>query len=261
MLAVTGATARGGGGGGGGGARGGGGFGGGARGGGFGGGGFRGGGFGGGGFRGGAFGGRGFNGFNRFGFNRFGFGFRGFYGGYWPGYWGWGYPWLGAGWWPGYDDCYSDPYNSCGYGYPGGSPYPAYPYGAYPYADASPYGAGYAGYNPAPNVTVINPPPQAYAPPAAYPAVIRQYDEYGQEVPPNSAFAPPAANAQAPIYLIAFNGTSVIYAAVAYWVDGSTLHYVTLDRKERQAPLSTINRALSFQLNRERRVPFQLPIQ
>lgn len=239
------------GGGGGGGARGGGG---GARGGGFGGGGFRGGGFGGGGFRGGAFGGRGFNGFNRFGFNRFGFG-RGFYGG-WG--WGWGYPWLAAGWWPWYGGCY-DPY-SCGSGDPYGAS-PAYPYGAYPYADASPYDAGYAGYNPAPNITVINPPPQTYAPPAAYPAVIRQYDEYGQEVPPNPAIGPPAANAQAPIYLIAFNGTSVIYAAVAYWVDGATLHYVTLDRQQRQAPLSTVNRALSFQLNRERRVPFQLPIQ
>jgi hypothetical protein len=254
MLAVTGAMARGGGGGG---ARGGGGFGGGGRGGGFAGGGFRGGGFGG-----GAFGSRGFNGFNRFGFNRFGFGFRGFYGGFWPGYWGWGwgYPWLAAGWWPGYDGCY-DPY-SCGYGDPYGAP-PAYPYPAspYPYADASPYGAGFAGYSPAPNVTVINPPPQAYAPPAAAQAVIRQYDEYGQEVPPPSAFAPPAANAQTPIYLIAFNGTSVIYAAVAYWVDGGTLHYVTLDRQQRQAPLSTVNRALSFQLNRERRVPFQLPIQ
>jgi hypothetical protein len=257
MLAVTGAMARGGGGGGG--ARGGGG-GGGARGGGFAGGGFRGGGFAGGGFRGGAFGGRGFNGFNRFGFNRFGYGYRGFYGGYWG--WGWGYPWLAAGWGYGYDNCYYDPYDSCGYGYPGyGYPYggpPAYPY---PYADASPYDAGYAAYNPAPNVTVINPPVQTYAPPGAAQAVIRQYDEYGQEVPPTRAFGPPAANAQAPIYLIAFNGSSVIYAAVAYWVDGANLHYVTLEHQERQAPLSTINRALSFQLNRERRVPFQLPLQ
>jgi hypothetical protein len=262
MLAVTGVMARGGGGGargggGFGGARGGGGFGGG-RGGGFAGGGFRGGGFGGGfgGFRGGAFGGRGFNGFGKFGFNRFGFnrfGFRGFYGGFWPVYyWGWGAPWLA--WWPPYDNCFYDPYNPCPAPYPYGAPYPAYPY---PYADASPDAAGYAEYNPAPNVTIINPPVQA---PAASPAVIRQYDEYGQEVPQTPAIAP-AANAQAPIYLIAFNGTSVIYAAVAYWVDGSTLHYVTLDRKERQAPLSTINRALSFQLNRERRVPFQLPIQ
>jgi hypothetical protein len=271
MLAVTGAMARGGGGGGG--ARGGGGFGGGrgggfagggfggGRGGGFAGGGFRGGGFGGGfgGFRGGAFGGRGFNGFNKFGFNRFGFGFRGprvFFGGFWPGWGlGWSYPWFAAAWWPPFDDCYYDPY-SCGYGYPYGAPPPAYPY---PYAGTSPYdAAGYAAYNPAPNVTVIMPPVQA---PAASPAVIRQYDEYGQQVSPAQTIATPPANAQAPIYLIAFNGSSVIYAAVAYWVDGPTLHYVTLDRKERQAPLNTINRALSYQLNRERRVPFQLPIE
>src|SRR5579875_4040947 len=231
MLAAGGAMARGGGGG----ARGGG-----FRGGGFVGGRFR-GGFGFGGFRGGTFG--------RFGFNRFGF-----VGGFGPG-WGWGWsPWLTAWGWPLWGwgwplwgpDYYCDPYYS-----PCGSPYSS------PYASV-----GYAGYQISPNVTVVYPPP-AYASASTGPAVIRQYDEYGQEIPPTQAPAAnePAASAQAPIYLIAFNGTSVIYAAMAYWVDGNMLHYVTLEHQERQAPLSTVNRALSLQLNRERRVPFQLPAQ
>jgi hypothetical protein len=51
----------------------------------------------------------------------------------------------------------------------------------------------------------------------------------------------------------------VIRAAASYWVDGGTLHYVTLQREEKQVPLDTVDRDLSLQLNRERRVSFQLP--
>jgi hypothetical protein len=42
-------------------------------------------------------------------------------------------------------------------------------------------------------------------------------------------------------------------------VDGKTLNYMTLDYEQKQAPLDTVDRALSLQLNRERRVPFSLP--
>jgi hypothetical protein len=245
-LVVSGAMARGGGGGGG---RGGGGFGGGGfRGGGFAGGGFRGGGFVGGGWRGGSFGG--FRG-GTFGFGRFGFGFRGprvIVGG-WP-WWGWGTGWgwgSPIGWgWSGWDSSYYDP-SYAGYS----SPYAGY---------ADPYG-GNAGFQTSPNVTVIYPPSQGFVPVPSGSAVIRQYDEYGQEVPPTTATAPPSSTAQAPIFLIAFNGTSVIYAAVAYWVDKGELHYVTLEHQERQAPLNTVNRSLTVQLNFERHVPFQLPAQ
>jgi hypothetical protein len=46
---------------------------------------------------------------------------------------------------------------------------------------------------------------------------------------------------------------------MAYWVQGGTLHYVTLDHEQKLAPVSTVDRELSGQLNRERRVAFSLP--
>jgi hypothetical protein len=42
-------------------------------------------------------------------------------------------------------------------------------------------------------------------------------------------------------------------------VDGKTLHYVTLEHLEKQAPLDQVDRSLSLQLNRERHVAFHLP--
>ena len=50
-----------------------------------------------------------------------------------------------------------------------------------------------------------------------------------------------------------------IRAAEAYWVTGATLHYVTLQHEQKQAPLDLVDRALSYRLNRERHVDFQLP--
>jgi hypothetical protein len=236
------------GGGGGGGARGGSGGGGGMT---RGGGGFGGGGFGGGGFGGGGFGGTSF-GHGGFGSGDFGRGnvfFRGFNGfgrgfGYGRGYGNglYGYPYLGLGF--GYGDW---PYA-----------YEPYYYGDNPSA----YGGGYASYQTSPNVTVIYPQQgyaqtaEAYPPPPperAHP-VTREYDQYGQEIRP----AGPGGGSST--YLIAFND-HVIRAAVAYWVDGKTLHYVTLEHEEKQASLETVDRSLSLQLNRERQVAFQLPAQ
>jgi hypothetical protein len=204
-------------------------------------------GFGGGGFRGGFGGGRGFG----FGGGRgFGFG-RGFWGGpIWPGFWGWG---LGAGFgggvwgspWAGYWD---DPY--------------AYDPSAYaPSAYAPPYPAYTSSYqyNPSPNVTVIYPAnpgtPPIYTGPVQ--PVMRTYDQYGQEVGAESRAGIPQSSSS-PIYLIAAKDQS-IRAAAAYWVDGHTLHYVTLQREEKQISLDSVDRDFTMQLNRERRVPFQLP--
>lgn len=221
---------------GGGGMRGGGGFGGGFRGGV--GGGFR-GGFGGG-FRGGfvgggfnrGFAGRGFVGRGFFG-NRAFFGNRFFFG---TGFFG--YPYLYY------------PYVGYGYAYaPGYYDYPSYPYSGYSYPSD-----GYAGYQSSPNVTVVYPPAQTVTSAPVAPDT-RQYDQYGQEVRPGGTAA-----TGSPIYLIAFDDHT-IRAVSAYWVDGKTLHYVTLDHEERQVPLSTVDRSLSVQLNRERQVPFQLPAQ
>jgi hypothetical protein len=211
--------------------------------GGFSGGGFRGGGvgFSGGGFRGGNAGFRGgFGGFRggfggfRGGFGR-PFGFRSSFG-FFPSY-GFGYSY-----WPGYYD----------YGYPYDYSYPSYAYPA----------STYPAYQPSSNVTVVYPQTQA-APAYADRANpnLRQYDEYGQEIRQPSAAqnSPmPAGGNGSPLYLLAFRDQS-IRAAVAYWVDGRTLHYVTQQHEERQAALDSIDRDLTLRLNYERHVPFSLP--
>jgi hypothetical protein len=241
LLAGTGLAQRGGGGhaGGGGGFRGGGSMGGGGfhgttgggfRGGGSMGGGFRSGGSMGGGFRGGFS--SGFRGGFRSGFRGgIGFGYRG----YWP-YYG-----IGLTYWP------SDYYDYYDYGYP--------------YA-----GYDYPAYQSSPNVTVVYPQqaqPQMtnayYVQQRANP-VVHDYDEYGQEVkrPTGNSSPEPSASSGSPLYLIAMKD-GVIRAAVAYWVNGQTLHYVTMEHQEKQAPIAQIDRSLSQQLNRERHVQFSLP--
>ena len=122
-----------------------------------------------------------------------------------------------------------------------------YGYG-YPY-----YRPGYSGYYGAssyrgyanPNVTVVY--PQTYQARVVTQSVqpsMREYrDEYGQSRAIN--------------YLIAFrDGT--IRAAIAYWVDGDTLHNVTRDRQELIA-LDGVDRTFSEKLNRDQRVQFHLP--
>ena len=81
----------------------------------------------------------------------------------------------------------------------------------------------------------------------------RDYDQFGQETRPGGAAA-----ASSPIYLFAFQD-HVIRAAASYWVDGHTLHYVTLQHEQKEAPLDSLDRPLTLQLNRERRTPVQLP--
>jgi hypothetical protein len=206
-----------------------------------GGGGFRGGGGGGGSFRGSAGGGYrgGFGGGNSFrgsvgggyrgsfGGSRYygNYGYRGYGGGYWGSYY---YPWVYNSFayssWPGYYD----------YGY-----YPSY----------SSFDYTYPAYQPSSNVVVVY--PRERATPA-----LHSYDEYGQEV--RRAPAPAPASDASPLYLFAFDNHE-IRAAIAYWVNGTTLHYVTLEHSEKQAPLSTVDRALTARLNRDRRVTFSLP--
>jgi hypothetical protein len=77
-----------------------------------------------------------------------------------------------------------------------------------------------------------------------------------REYPP--APAPQSQKYEDPLYLLAMrDGT--IRAVLAYWADGPSVHYVTLDHERKQAPLSSVDRALSERLNRERNVPFRLP--
>jgi hypothetical protein len=183
---------------------------------------------GGGGSRGGGFGG-GFRGGNfggfRGGFNGVRFGFRGFSNfGYYPGFYGW------------YDPFWYESYPSS-YGYPNSYPYD------------SGYGAS------GPSVMIVSNTPYGYpaAPPEAPPPppVVREYT-------PAPAPAPQAGKYEEQLYLVAFHD-GTIRAVLAYWVDGTTLHYVTMDHEQKQTPLSSTDRDLSERLNRERNVPFRLP--
>lgn len=232
MLAQRGGGGHGGGGGfhgGGGGGFHGGGMGGGFRGG-MGGGGFRGGM--GGGFRGGGFrGNMGFRG--NFGFrNRFAFRNRffnsGFFGWPWWGGWGWGG-------WPLWDT-----FDSSDYGYNG---YPGYGYAS---AGGYPYDGNSGGSTP----VIINQ-NLGSGPPALPPAPM--ITEYTAPAPPIQV-----QSSEPPLYLLAFSD-GVIRAVLAYWVDGATLHYVSMEHEQKQAPLSSVDRMLSERLNHERNVTFQLP--
>jgi|HubBroStandDraft_6_1064221.scaffolds.fasta_scaffold132257_1 hypothetical protein len=203
-----------------------------------GGGGFR-GGSAGGGFRGasvgGAFRGGGAGAF-RGGFGGFRGGFGGgrfiggrFYGGYGLGfgYYGYGWPYYGG---YGYGYPYYDPYYSDPYAY--GDPY-GYSYGG------SPYGGSPYGYNTAP------------AQPSQ-PVVVQQYT-----TPP--AAQPATSYYQAPdFYLIAFSDHT-IRAALSYRIQGDQIHWTTREHEEKDAPLSTVDRRFSEQINRDRRVDFRLP--
>jgi hypothetical protein len=200
-----------------------------------GGGGFRGGrgGFSGGGFRGGVRGG-GFRG----SFGGFRGGFRGSYG--WPFSNFYSYPFA-------YGGGYYDPflwdwdYDS---GYSNWGAYPSY--GGY-----GSYGYGYAN----PSVLVIS-----NGVPQSQPPVVVEQAPPEPAVREYSAAPPPSQPKQyeEPLYLLAMkDGT--IRAVLAYWVEGSTVHYVTMEHEQKQMPLSALDRGLSERLNRERNVTFSLP--
>jgi hypothetical protein len=120
------------------------------------------------------------------------------------------------------------------------------------------YGPGPAfgpGGPPQPNTIVVYPPttPVPPGPPNG---------GYGETYAP--PLGPPAANpdqgaATAPAtYLIAFKDHT-IYSAVAYWVEGDTLHYFTTGATHNQVSLSLVDRDLTLRLNQEAGNNMQLP--
>ena len=109
----------------------------------------------------------------------------------------------------------------------------------------------------APPQVVIN---QYFVPETAARPVVREYATdsnggirvYG---PDQSVAAEPSEN---PTYLIAFKDHT-IYAAIAYWLEDSTLHYVTNQNTHNQVSLDLVDRELSGRLNRDRNIDFRLP--
>ena len=172
--------------------------------------------------------------------------------GYRPGLYSWGLPYAGYGY--GY-----------GYGYP-------YEYYAYtPFFGGTPAGSYYAYSYPAayqPEVVVMPQAAQAHPapviinqytqPPPARPAIPDWGPRDAEPGPPAAAEAPRSAEYEPAFYLIALK-SGLIQAALAYWVDGGQLHYVTREKAAKQVPLSQVDVDFSTRLNRERNVPFRLP--
>lgn len=140
-------------------------------------------------------------------------------------------------------------------------------------------GYGYAGYPaPAPNVTVINAPPtspsviinQNYVPDRINP-VVREVPDDTPQTSMTSYQAPIPQNAEGrslketgstidlkpTIYLIAMKEGQV-YASLAYWVEGDTVHYITTKHAHNRVSVNLIDEAVSKQLNNERGLDFKL---
>jgi len=176
---------------------------------------------GGGGFRGG---GGGFHG-GMGGFHGGGFGGPGFRGGFANG----GFRGFRGGFFPGNGFAF-------GFGFPGYGPY----YGAgwgYPY-----YGYPYYPYS-------------AYSYPYAY---SYQSDNYAYAYGGPDQASCPQANGR-PLYLIKLTYQNNAWVAQDYWYTAGTLNFLTLQGEQNKTPISSIDRALTFQLNRDCGVGFQLP--
>ncbi len=164
-------------------------------------------------------------------------------------------------------------------------PYPVY-YGGY-YGNGysgDPSAAGYGngagpGYGddgsqsgPGLPSVVIN---QNFVPPQANPQVRdyapdqppQQQDQSGlklYQAPPSHPYADAAAaqraasSDQPTIYLIALRDHTIVQA-LGYWMEGSTLHYVSAEHTLNQLSINLVDRDLSQRLNDERKVDFRLP--
>jgi hypothetical protein len=159
----------------------------------------------------------------------------------------------------------------------GGGGYAPY---AYPvYVGGSGYGYGYGsgygyGYDPSAqqqqqgNVMVIYPPPTPpvvinqnfTAPPASSG---EQPQDNGSDTnmhlyqAPSNNPEPAASSNETPYYLIAFKDHS-IYTAVAYYIEGDTLHYFTSGNVHNQVSLSLVDQPLTQRLNSERGVDVKM---
>jgi hypothetical protein len=69
-----------------------------------------------------------------------------------------------------------------------------------------------------------------------------------------------AADDRPTIYLLAFKDHNIV-PALGFWMEGSTLHYVSVEHSMNQVSLDLIDRDLSQRLNDERGVEFKLPKQ
>ncbi len=102
----------------------------------------------------------------------------------------------------------------------------------------------------------VNPMVQNYGDPGPDNSGMRLY-----QTPPTHPYADqrtPAKDPEPTIYLLAFKDHNIV-PALGYWMEGETLHYVSVEHSMNQASLGLIDRDLSQRLNDERGVEFKLP--
>ena len=151
------------------------------------------------------------------------------------------------------------------YAYPVAVPVPAYGGGYGPGPDGSYYDQPMPAAPQQPgNVIVIMPPGQAAPTPGQMQMMMM--GPQGQALPPQAENAPQTPPASSGVdsgqvashYLIAFKDHS-IFSAVAYWVEGDTLHYFTDGSTHNQVSLSLVDRDLTKRLNEESGLRVNLP--
>ena len=103
-----------------------------------------------------------------------------------------------------------------------------------------------------PNVIVVYPPSQPY------PTYTYQPPIQSNMVDVQPAQTQAQDEGQATHYLLAFKDHS-IYSAVAYWVDGDTLHYFTNGNTHNQVSLSLVDRDLTKRINEGSGLEVKLP--
>lgn len=141
-----------------------------------------------------------------------------------------------------------------------------YNQGYYPDPQA---GASYQQAPATPPVVIVN---QGYVPEQIHPVMhdysnadlpqapaLRTYEIPTRPIPDPKELAAAREEAERPtIFLIAFKDHTIL-PALAYWVDGDTLNYVTKEGMPNRASMQFIDKEFSAQLNRERKVDFKLP--
>lgn len=103
-----------------------------------------------------------------------------------------------------------------------------------------------------PPVVLVNP---GYQPQTAN-GVMHDYSNANLPPPGPSPNAKP--DDQPNIYLIAMTDHTIL-AAIAYWVDGDTLDYITQDGDQNRVSLALVDREFSRKLNSDRGIEFRLP--
>ena len=92
----------------------------------------------------------------------------------------------------------------------------------------------------------------------SYPYAYSYPFDYGYAYSGPDQTACPQANG-IPLYQIKLTYQNNVWLAQDYWYTEGTLNFITLQREQKKTPISSIDRALTLQLNRDCGVNFQLP--